>query len=372
MRILLTMLAVLSCVSPVRAADEASRRMGNDLFHAGRSVEVADEVPGDALLAGNRIAVKADIGGDVAAAGRSVSLRAPIGEDLYAAGETVTLSSQVRGSARIAAGTVEITSGASIADGVSLAGGEIEFEGHSGSYLQVAGNDIRLDGRVDGDVEVSGNRLRIGPRAVVQGSVTFRGPRAAEVAEGAQISGGVRNLPAERRGGEHGPGRLFGFFALVWLLGWAIVGALLLALLPGATRNLTSAARERPGLALLLGFVLLVSLPAAAFILGITLVGIPLALLVLCLYLVLLPLGYLTALAAIGDSVLTRMRGSAVPTALRIGAFVLALIAAYLIIQIPYVGPLVGFLLLLAGMGGLALSVARLWRRSPPPAPAGA
>ncbi|MFO7277148.1 MAG: polymer-forming cytoskeletal protein [Pseudomonadota bacterium] len=372
MRILLTVLVVMSFAAPAWADEEASRRIGNDLFHAGRTVDVSNDVPGDALLAGNRVSVRAGVGGDLAAAGRTVSLRAPVGEDVYAAGETVTLSSQVSGSARIAAGTIEITSEASIADGASLAGGEIEFDGHSGRYLQIAGNDIRLNGRVDGDVEVSGNRLRIGPEAVVRGSVTFRGPRDAEVAEGAQIAGGVRNVPAERRSGEHGPGRLFGFFAIVWLLGWAIVGALLLALLPGATRTLTNAARERPWLALLIGFALLVSLPAAAFVLGITVVGIPLALLIVCLYLVLLPLGYLTALAAISDSVLTRVRGPALSTGLRIGAFVLALIVAYLVIQIPFIGPLIGFLLLLAGMGGLALSFTRLWRRSPPPAAAGA
>jgi hypothetical protein len=118
--------------------------------------------------------------------------------------------------------------------------------------------------------------------------------------------------------------------------------------------------RSRPGPALLVGVALLLAVPIVIVLVGITLVGIPLALLLLCLYFVLLPLGYLAAVATLGDWLLPRMRGTKpITTPMRIGAFVIVLIVIYLVTRIPLLGGLVALGLLLAGMGGLVLSILR-------------
>src|SRR5690606_36580477 len=104
----------------------------------------------------------------------------------------------------------------------SLAGGEVEVDGESGSYLQIAAGEVRINGRVVGDVEVSGGELVLGPQAVVECSVVFRGPRPAQVMPGAQVGGEVRHIQHERRGLLRGVFKAFGVFALVWLIGWFV------------------------------------------------------------------------------------------------------------------------------------------------------
>ncbi|MGH8285864.1 MAG: hypothetical protein ACRETT_08870 [Steroidobacteraceae bacterium] len=355
-------LALAFAATGVALGGEQSLRVGNDVFLAGDEAAFRSDVTGDALLAGGEVSFEGSTGGDAVLTGGRVRVRGNIGEDLYAAGGEVSVSGTISGSARIAGGKVRIDESAQINDGLSVAGGRVELNGHAGRYAQIAGGEVRIDGRVDGDVDVSSGELVIGPRAVIEGRVTHRGPRAPRVDSSAQVQGGVHHVPSK------GDGRalrnLFTFAAFLWLAGWTIVGILILGLLPGASRAVTDTARSRPWAAVLLGLALCFAIPVVIVLCAITLVGIPLALLLLCLYFVLLPLGYLASVATLGDWLLPRLRGGKpVTTPMRIGAFVLVLVVAYLITRIPVVGGLIVLALLLAGLGGLVLAVAQ--RRQP-------
>jgi cytoskeletal protein CcmA (bactofilin family) len=343
-------------VSP--SEDERSVALGNDLFRAGDRVVVTDAVTGDALLAGGAVEMRGSAGGDVAAAGGEVEIAGDVGEDLYAAGGRVTVRGKVGGSARLAGGEVEIEENASLEDGVTIGGGEVRVRGHVGRYLQVAGGEVRIDGRVDGDVNVSSGRLSVGPDAVISGRLTHRGPREPRVDSGAQIAGGVQHV-AERRDGRVASGVLSAF-SFVWWLGWTLIGVLLIALLPQATRAVTDHIRSRPGAAALFGLAVLVLVPVAILITFITVIGIPLAILLLLLYVLVLPLGYLASVVALVDALLPRVRKAAPPsTLMRVGAFVLIAIVVFLVTRIDFIGGLVGFALLIVGLGGLALVARR-------------
>ncbi len=348
--------------------DERSVSLGSDVFRAGDRVVLTENVTGDALLAGGAVTIQGSAGGDVAAAGGEVEIAGNVGEDLYVAGGRITVRGKVSGSSRIAGGEVEIADSASLEDGVTVGGGEIRVRGHIGRYLQVAGGEVRIDGRVDGDVNVSSGRLSVGPDAVISGRLTHRGPREPHVDSGAQIAGGVQHV-SERRDGRLA-GRMFGAFAFVWWLGWTLVGVLLIALLPQATRAVTDHIRSRPGAAALFGLAVLCLVPIAILITAITVIGIPLAILLAFAYVLLLPLGYLASVVAIVDASLPRVRKAAPPsTLMRVGAFVLAAVVIYLVTRIAFIGGLVGFALLIVGLGGLAL-VARPGSKRATPEPA--
>ena len=342
----------------VSAEDERSMSLGSDLFRAGDRIVVTDAVSGDALLAGGQVEVQGSAGGDVAAAGGEVEISGDVGEDLYAAGGRVTVRGKVSGSARVAGGEIEIAENASLGDGATIAGGEVAVRGHVGRYLQVSGGDVRIDGRVDGDVNVNSGRLSVGPDAVVAGRITHRGPHEPSVDSGAQIAGGVQHV--SKRYGDRVAGGLFGVFSFLWWLGWTLIGVLLIAVLPQATRSVTDRIRARPGAAALFGFAVLCLVPIAILITAITVIGIPLAILLALGYLLLLPLGYLASVMALVDAILPRMRKAATPSTLgRVGAFVLAAIVIYLITRIDFIGGLVAFALLIVGRGGLTLAARR-------------
>jgi cytoskeletal protein CcmA (bactofilin family) len=343
-----------------------SRQLGNDTFASGGSVSLTEEVFGDAVAAGGEVVVESAVRGDALLAGGEVELAGTVDEDVYAAGGEVELSGHVLGSARLAGGDVEIERDAVIDGAVSVAGGDVTIDGRLGQYLQSAAGSTQINGEIEGDVEVSGGELIIGRGAVINGSVTFRGPNPPEVEDGATVRGGVQHI--EKR--EHAGLRAFaGLFALLWLAGWLIVGWLVLVLWPGFARAVVETAQTRPAASFVIGVALLVGVPALLVALAISLIGLPLALLLLCVYLLLLPLGYLAAAAAIGEWLLPRIRrGAAITTWHRVFMLLGVLVALSVVTRVPYLGGLVCFVVLLAGMGILVLAAVARHRAAGAPA----
>jgi cytoskeletal protein CcmA (bactofilin family) len=340
-------------------ADTRSLHPGDDTFVVGDEVVLREPLAGDALVAGGRVEIDATVNGDAVLAAGEVELNGSVDDDLYAAGGRVTIGGSVSESARIAGGEVRLRRGARVAEGLVAAGGRVWLEGDVSGYAMLTGGSLLVDGRVDGEVYARGGTLRIGPNAVIEGDVTFRGLQPAEIAPGATIHGVVRNIVVEDSAWSVWP-IILGVLALAWLAGWALVGALLLGLLPNATRRVTQTARARPWLALLTGSAVLLLMPWIIALLLATLIGIPLALLALALYLVLVPLGYLAGIATLGDWLLQRRPGAErLRTGARITAFIVLLPIAAVLTLIPLVGWFAGLLLGLVGMGAILIALTR-------------
>ena len=100
-------------------------------------------------------------------------------------------------------------------------------------------------------------------------------------------------------------------------------------------------------------------MPASTLLLVITIVGIPLALLLLFLYLLLLPLGYLASAAAIGEWLLARKPpGAQVVTRERILMLIAVLVVLFLLTRVPFLGGMLRFVLVIAGVGSLVMAAA--------------
>src|SRR6516164_6072478 len=341
-----------------RERETATGTFGNDTFMAGSNVRVIDGSPGDAILAGGWISTSGVVRGDEVATGGQVDLGANVEGGLYAAGGHVRLDGKVGHNARIAGGHVDVGPDAEVQGGLTIGGGDVTVNGRVGKYLQVGAGSTRIDGHVGGDLDVASGELSVGPDAVIDGVLTYYGPQPATVARGALIHGGTHYVE-RKHWSPRGPQRRFGVGAWIWLAGWIIAGTVLLALWPGFARSVSEAAQRQPGIALLLGFAVLVCVPVALLLLTISIIGIPLALLLLSLYLLLLPLGYLAAAAAIGEWLLDRMhRGAEVLTRQRILMLSAVLIVLFVLTRVPVLGEPLRFLVIIAGIGSLAIASA--------------
>jgi hypothetical protein len=368
-RVLVIVLAAAVAPQAVCARENVTitRKLGDDVFVAGGELRLTEAAPGDAILAGGKIATSGSIRGDEVAAGGELDLGANVDGGLYAAGGRVVLEGKVARNARIGGGKVEVGPSADVQGGLTIGGGRVEVNGRVAKYLQVAAGEARIDGHVGGDVDVASGELSVGPDAVIEGVLNYYGPQPASVAAGAQIKGGMHYIERKRwaEGGGTGMLRGFGAGAWLWLIGWMIVGSVLLGLWPGFARSVTDIASRRPWMALLTGFVVVVCLPVAAVLLMISLIGIPLALVAICLYLVLLPLGYLASAAAMGDWLLSRMRhGGEVVTRQRILMLLGVLLVLFALTRLPVLGGVVTFLAILVGVGGLVIAGAASRRSS--------
>ncbi len=371
------MLGLLAVVGgPALAADAtAEQRLGGDLFVAGAAVTVDQPVAGDLIAMGGSIDVDAPVAGDTVAAGGKLRVGVDVAGSLYAAGGRVTVAGKVGRNLRAAGGQVELGPKSEVAGNLSIAGGQVRLLGAVRGQVQAAGGQVRIDGPVGGDVLVTSGQLELGPNARIAGKLRYRSREPITQDPAAQVAGGVELLvPAwgsegrasEPRGDPRtGPPVWASGVAWMWTTGLVVLAAVLIALLPGFYAGVANALRDRFGLSLLLGFVVLVCMPFAALFAFVTLIGIPLGLLLTALYLALLPVAYVSAGIGLGELGLRRLRpASAQTTGWRIAAAALALVLLALAGWIPWLGGLVAFAALLAGLGALLLQTRGVFTRA--------
>ena len=347
---------------------EVTIDLGKDRFAAGQDITVTHGVVGDLLAAGREIIVDEKIGGDAVAAGGTIRLNGNVSDNAYAAGGRVFLNGTIARNARFAGGNVEIAPSARIEGGASIAARQARVNGAIGSYLQAAGGILYLDGPVGGDVDASARQIELGPNARINGKLRYRTNGVLKQDPGAQVLGGIEQLPFRMHRAPIARGLAL-FIFWFWTFGLMVLVAVLF-LLPGFT-NVIGTLETRPGASALLGFALLVCIPIASLILLITLIGAPLALLSIAAYFALLLVGYIAAAAAIGDLLLKGLRHKTAETAgWRIAAAICGVFIIALLGRIPMLGGLIVFVALIMGIGAVGLQTYRTVRPPAQAAPA--
>ena len=341
-------------------SERVEHLMGEDRIVAGQRALATAAVAGDLIIAGGQVIVVAPAGGDLLAAGGEVRIDADAGQDLYAAGGRVALNAAVKRNARMAGGRLDLGSRASIAGNATLAGGDVIILGDVHGQLAVAGGRIYINGRVAGNVDASGGEIELGPQARIDGNLNYRSSVELKRSPGAEVRGTIVREPGDVPWGEDASEglRIVAALLLIWTLGLMIVAAAFMAALPKFTVRMVDMARARPGTILLLGFAVLVAVPAGTFLLMISGIGIPLALLLLTGYLATLMLGYVSTGVVVGQMALRRLSASrSGQPGWRMAAASLALLILTLLAAFPVVGWLAWFVALTGGIGVLLLQL---------------
>jgi len=390
--------------------------INDDLYLAGSDIIIDGTVNGDLMAAGNTVVVNGSVTGDLWAAGRTVTVNGQVGDDLFAAAAAVTLGpdASVADDVFSTAASVETQPGSTI-------GGELMIGAYQGlvagdvmENLRVGANRLRLEGSVGGDAWVAVDAadqdytpnpmwfgpdapampsvpagLTFGEDASIAGKLTYTSP--AQVAIPSGVASQVEHLlpPADeqvakevRRENSLGSWFLDSLRRLIALL---VIGLLLARFLPTWILKPAAALRERPWVSLGAGFLALVIVPFALLVaLGVTvmaavvvgaltlggllgaILGLGVSGLAFATVLFTLLLGYLPQLIVaylVGRWILQRVHPASserIYWPLVLGVFILAVLFA-----IPFLGGLIEFIVLLFGLGAVALVVVR---RSPQPA----
>jgi cytoskeletal protein CcmA (bactofilin family) len=326
----------------------------DDLYVAGRSVDVVAQVRGDVVAAGQSVSIDESVSGDVLAAGETVTIRAQVQDDVRAAGRSVTIAGPVAGHVVAAGETVSIAPAATVGGWVWLAGREVHVAGRVGKELKVAGQIVIVSGEVAGDVELMAEEIRILARARIDGNLVYRSENEPQISEDAVIAGDIIAKPVlypepEGRGG--------GF---IFLLALALVAVVYYLLFPGFSVAGAEGLRRAPLTALGIGVAVLFATPFVILLLFVTLIGVLIALPLLAYYLVSLLGGLLTGVIYVGDAGLRLMgRAESSTRGMRVLSIVVALVAIVLIQIIPVVGALAVLILFVLGLGALQLQI---WR----------
>ena len=352
-----TMLAGCGAQPGDRNAPARITRLGDDLLGTGGEVRVAESVAGDVMLSGGDLTFTGTAGGSLLAAGGNQRIGGTITESVRAAGGNIVVAATVARNVTAAGGNIVVDSGAAITRNVYLAGGTVRLRGQVGGALTAVAGETVIDGRVDGDVQVSGGQLRVGPNARIAGTLRHRVPSGKVTIDSAsRINGGIVAVPVAGGGG------VARMLRIIWLAGFLVAGAVVVALFPRLASSAAASVRERTGASTAFGVVWLVGVPIMVVAAAVTIIGIPLAGVLVAAYMILLYLGRAAVAVWLGDLIMRRWRSTS--TAAPVLSFLIGGVLVVLLGLIPVLGSLIGLAIMVIGAGAVLVA---LWPRREQP-----
>ena len=326
----------------------AGEIVDDSLAVAGDVVAVDGTVTGNLFAAGKRVILRGTVKGDLMAVAKRVEIEGTVEGNVFAGGSTVIVRGSVGRSVHGAGNTVRIDSSGRVDGDVVGLADTIDLDGHVGRDLVAFAGMTNVRGKVGRNASVRTRRLHLEAPARIGGNLVahVRDADAVQVDEGAIVSGKTetRLLPKEKSRYTR-----VGFYVwkLIWLAAAFLVGLALHALLPGLFP-----ARLPGSVALLraagLGFVALVVVPATALLLMLTVIGLPAGLLILGLWLAGLYLAQILVATLVGRGFLQKADA---PPASMAPVLLVGLVFVAVSVNLPYVGGLLRFLVLLLGLG---------------------
>ena len=276
-------------------------------------------------------------------AAQDVEIRGAVRDDVRASGQYVRISAPVAG--HIVAAGQSVMVDKEVGDWAWLAGSTVKVQGDVGGDLKILARTTEINSEVDGNVEVTGDELSVGPSAIIRGELRWRSENESEINPGAQIDGDYIKEPLPAGDLDSGGGSVF-------TLGLIVAVTALFLLFSSPLRTSADRIAARPGISLVLGFVVLVSTPILALILLISGFGAWLGLAVLGVYFAVLLIGVLAGLFAVSDLALRKLRPK--PAMWQaVAAIIVTVVAVGLLTKVPYLGMITVLLIWLLGIGSI-------------------
>lgn len=212
MRIRTLLVGALAVVLPVVAGAGVYRGMRgaytvapgataeHNVYAVSEFVAIAGELKEDLTAAGERIRLLGTIKKDALLAGSDIEIVGSVGEDLRFAGGDTMLMGSVGGDLAAVGGRIYLAPGSSVARDTYIIGGTVKIEGNLLGTAKISAGEMMINGRLAKDAVLESGRLVIGPTAVIDGAVSYRGRQAPVIMSGAKINGKI-NFVADDFGG---------------------------------------------------------------------------------------------------------------------------------------------------------------------------
>lgn len=302
-------------------------------------------------------------GGDI------ISIDSPVDDDLFAGGDAVNVNAPVD-SAVIFGGKVNVD--APIKGDLIVAGGDVNLNSDVGGKIVVAGGTINLRGDVARNVVMAGGQVRIlstseiGRDAAISGGDVYNAGKVLGVLwvnagnfQNNGTAGEVRFQQWKEDEAEERSEAFISTFSILMILGFLIVGLIMLRLFPGGVFAVDQEIRRSPPVRALLGLGLIVASIVLIVISIFTIVGLPLGLVLLELVVAALLLANLFVSFSLGRWIVSALNQTPgdVPT------FVLGYLILSLLFLLPYVGFIIELISISLGFGAMVFALNESRRR---------
>jgi len=223
-------------------------------------------------FSGDSISIDVPVADDIIAAGDAISINAPV-DSVIAAGGTVSINAPVKGDLLALGGQVYVNS--DVGGKVVAAGGTVHLGGDVGTNLVAAGQRVKLlpGKKVGRDAYIAGQD--VSSAASINGTLQVSATRFNNTGS----AGEVKFHKLEDQGRKEDDLKAgYSIFSLLYLLGYFVLGLILVRYLPGIFREVDEEVRRSPLFKILLGFVMMVAAFIAIMLVAASIIGLPVAL----------------------------------------------------------------------------------------------
>jgi hypothetical protein len=298
-----------------------------------------------------------------------VSIDSPVEDDLFAGGNTVNVNAPVD-SAVIVGGDVNID--APIKGDLIVLGGEVDLNSNVGGKIVAAGGTINLRGDVARNVVMAGGTVRIlsssdiGIDAAISGGNVYNAGNVTGTLwvnagnfNNTGTAGDVKFQQWQEDEAEEKSKAFISTFSILMILGFLIVGLIILRLFPGGVFAVDREIRKSPPVKALLGLGLIVASMILIVISMITVIGLPLSLLLLTLFVAAMMLANLFVSFSLGRWIVSALN----QTLGDMPAFVLGYLVLSVLFLIPYAGSIIELISISLGFGAMVYALNESRRR---------
>ena len=340
----------------------ADQTIDDTLIFKGETLVLNGTVTGNVLAFGERIEINGTVQGDVICFAGKTLVNGTVEGNLMAFTSHLDLRGRVARSLYGFASIFSLGTGAVVEGDAVGFSGDINVDGNVGRDLALFGGYTHLRGTVGRNVYARTGRMNVVESAHVGGDLTayVKKDSSLQIDPAATIAGKVNKHIYAPRESRYLTGRFY-FWQAVRLAAALVTGLALFWLFPALFRIPLGGGGDMLK-TVGVGFLVLVAVPIAAVLVGITLVGLPIGLVGLATWLTALYLAKIFVAAYLGQNLLAPPAGTAV-SALALPLLV-GLVMVLVAVNLPYVGGLVHLLALLLGLG-LVYSQIRAARKVP-------
>ena len=317
---------------------------------SGDKVTIDGTVTGDAWLAGSTVVVNGDVEGTLYAAASEVTVKGTVKGNVMAAGSKVTIEGRVGGSAYLAGSDIVVGKDATVGGSMVAFGSIYNQQGSVGTQAYIFGSQVTVDGTIGSNTKIYASDITLGKNAQIDGNLAYVSDAKVNIANDKNITGSVTKI-VETPKANAGTSVVAMVLGAVFLLVASLVlGLVAFSVLPGSARATASWEQSNLGKAILYGMGFAFLTPVVLILVAITMVGFELAIFGLLVYVAVLMLGGLMTAYCIGKWLLKRKTYSfgTLFLELLLGAGLLAVI-----VLIPFLGSLVGFVAAIVGIGAI-------------------
>lgn len=326
----------------------AGQEVKTDLIVAATRTRIDGDVDGDLIVFSSSVTVNGHIKGDILGFAQELIVNGPVDGNVRTFSQSLAINRSVGKNVSSWAQQVDLDEKSAVGGSVTLFAQNADLDGQVGGDLLALTQMLDLNGSVGGNAQVRGDRLVIGPQAEIKGTARYQGRRQPEISPAAKM-GSPMQMTMVRRGPDYTTFRYYWRQVLAW--GASFIFGLVLLLIAPAFYSDVVARCNKALPAIGLGILFLVGLPVVAVLACVTIVGLGLGIASLLLYVV----GLYSTQVFVGSWLGEKLLGAGAGSGPAMARLALGLAALRILTMLPFVGPLADFVIVIWGLGALAL-----------------